>query len=236
MYVCILCVRMYACACVCVSLLFLGSSCREMLKGMPIILALRIASHTYFEFATDVIMCCVPRYLFSSCSIRCQAAHGILCLSRHSVLHAASLQCVINCRRVVVRTECFNYTIPRRSQFNLHKWTVWIPSHWFGSDVCLHLAWQCIIISFPSTVKLQRQLIVCQLGRQHEHLRLRILWLLLSKKKPSWLAETLKDLAIWILSYCRFKPIYKLKPCQYHLAALTGIETPTKVTCAKNIL
>ena len=94
---------------------------RSMLKGMPIILALRIASHTYFEFATDVIMCCVPRYLFSSCSVRCQAAHGILCLSRHSVLHAASLQCVINCRRVVVRTECFNYTIPRRSQSNLHK-------------------------------------------------------------------------------------------------------------------
>ena len=105
----------------CVSLLFLGSSCREMLKGMPIILALRIASHTYFEFATDVIMCCVPRYLFSSCSVRTQAAHGILCLSQHSVLHAASLQCVINCRRVAVRTECFNYTIPRRSQSNLHK-------------------------------------------------------------------------------------------------------------------
>ena len=53
----------------------------------------------------------------------------------------------------------------------------------------------------------------------------------LSKKKPSWLAETLKDLGIWILSYCRFKPIYKLKPylCQSDLAALTSIENPTKV-------
>ena len=147
MYICLYSVRSHVCMCMCVFHCHsrdhpLGWS---MLKGMPSILALRIASHTYFEFTTDIKMCCVPRYLFSSCSVRTQAVHGILCLSRHSVLHAASLQCVINCRRVVVRTECFNYTIPRRSQFSLHKWTVWIPSYWFGSDVCLHLAWQCIL-------------------------------------------------------------------------------------------